>query len=118
MPETAQSVPAAYSAPILSRAEADRRKLLLTELQTSLSELGVRSVLASHHRLVLQYDRRLCGPSGPTDPQLHVFTPDGTCVATTDGTAYHLATGQQCPVSDPAAAATLIRHSQHAAPRP
>jgi hypothetical protein len=117
MPDTAPSAPAACSTPILSRAEADRRTLLLAELQSSLSELGVGAVLARHHRLVLQDNRVPSGPSGMTDPRLHIFTPDGTCIATTNGTAYHLAAGQQCPAGDPAAAATFIRHGQHAAPR-
>ena len=118
MPETAQSAPEAYSTPILSRAQADRRMLLLAELQTSLAGLGVRSVLARHHRLVLQYNRVPSGPSGMTDPQLRILTPDGTDIATTDGRTYNLASGEKCPAGEPAAAATLIRHGQHAAPRP
>src|SRR6266699_4037888 len=114
MPETTQSSPDAYSAPILQEAEVARRMHLLAELQDALAALGVRSVLARNHRLVLQYNRVPYGPCGMTDPQLHVFTPDGTCVATTDGTTFHLASGRQCPADDPAAAATFVRHGVHA----
>jgi hypothetical protein len=94
-----------------------RRLLLLAELRNALSSLGVRCVLARTQRLVLRWNSPNPGPyrpSGPTDPQLHIFTPDGTAVATTDGTTYHLAAGQQCPADDPAGAAALIS-SQHLA---
>jgi hypothetical protein len=107
-----------YRQPILSRAEADHRMMLLAELQTSLAGLGVRSVLARHHRLVLQYNRVPSGPSGMTDPELHIFASAATDIATTDGSTYHLASGRQCPASDPAAAATFMRHDQDAAHRP
>jgi len=113
---TEEATPAPAAALILATAEVTRRMLLLAELQDALTALGVRSVLARNHRLVLRYNRVPSGPSGMTDPQLHVFTPDGTCVATTDGTTYRLASGRQCPAADPAAAATFIRHGQHAAP--
>ena len=99
--------------PILTGPEAARRLLLLSDLQTALAGLGIRSVLARTHRLVLRPPAAPCGPSGQVNPQLHIFTPAGTAVATTDGTAYHLASGQDCPAADPAAAATLIR--KHAA---
>ncbi len=105
------------SPPILAEAEVERRMLLLAELQGLLAALGIRSVLARNHRLVLQYNRVPSGPSGPTDPQLRIFAPDGTDIATTDGRTYSLASGRQCPANDPAAAATLMRHGQHAAPR-
>src|SRR6266567_172627 len=111
---TEQATPAPAAAPILATAEVTRRMLLLGELQEALAALGVRSVLARNHRLVLQYNRVPYGPCGMTDPQLHVFTPDGTCVATTDGTTFHLASGRQCPADDPAAAATFVRHGVHA----
>ncbi len=113
MPENAQSAPSA-SPPVLDRAEAERRMHLLAELQDALTDLGVRSVLARHHRLVLQYNRVPSGPSGLTDPELHILAPAGTDIATTDGTTYRLASGQQYPVADPAAAAALIRHGRHA----
>jgi len=56
-----------------------------------------------------------------TDPQLHIFVPDGSdivTIVTTDGRTFNLASGRQCPADDPAAAATFIRNGQHAAPRP
>src|SRR6266700_7949177 len=92
---------------------------LLAELQDALTDLGVRSVLARHHRLVLQYNRVPSGPSGLTDPELHILAPAGTDIVTTDivttdGTTYRRASGQQYPVADPAAAAALIRHGRHA----
>jgi hypothetical protein len=114
---TEEATPAPAAAPILATAELTRRMLLLADLQDALAALGVRSVLARHHRLVLQYNRVPSGPSGMTDPQLHILTAGGSDIATTDGTAYRLASGGQCPASDPAAAATFIRHGQHAAGR-
>ncbi len=104
------------SPPILDRAEVEGRMLLLAELQDALTDLGVRSVLARNHRLVLQYNRVPSGPSGLTEPQLYVFGPYGTDIATTDGSTYNLASGRQCLADDPAAAASHIRHAQHAAP--
>ncbi len=56
------------SPPILARAEVTRRMLLLAELQDALAPLGVRSVLARNHRLVLQYNHSPCEPSGLTNP--------------------------------------------------
>lgn len=103
------------SPPILAEAEAARRMLALAELQTTLAARGVRSVLARNHRLVLRYNEGPCTPSGLTDPALHVLAPDGTStIATTDGTAYRLASGAECTAGDPAAAADLVLH---AAPR-
>ena len=117
MSENAQSGPQAPSTPILTKAEVSRRMLLLADLQVALAAQEIHSVLARNHRLVLQYNRVPCGPSGLTDPQLHIFAPDGPCDATTDGTTYRLPSGQECAADDAAAAATLIRHSQHAEPR-
>src|SRR6266700_7965091 len=114
MSDNAQSGPQAPSTPILTKAEVSRRMLLLADLQVALAAQEIHSVLARNHRLVLRYNRVPSGPSGMTDPQLHIFAPDGTCVATTDGTAYRLASGRQCPAADPAAAATFMRHGQHA----
>ena len=105
---TPRSAPA-LSQPIISVAEAARRLELLADLQTSLAGLGVGSVLARNHRLVLRWrNNGPYGPSGLTDPALHIFTPAGNCLATTDGTAYLLATGQHCPATDPTVAAALI----------
>jgi hypothetical protein len=101
--------PAVQRPHVLSEDEAASRALLLGELQAALAGIGVRSVVARNHRLVLRWN--IPGPfrpSGPTDPQLHIFGPAGTTVATTDGIAYHLTAGQQCPADDPAAAAELI----------
>jgi hypothetical protein len=94
---------------VLSRDEAARRLLLLADLQIALTKLGVRCVLARYHRLVLRwYSSGPFGPSGLTDPQLHIFTSADAVVATTDGTTFYLTTGQQCPADDPAAAAEHI----------
>jgi len=111
-PKTVQHRP-----PILTQAEAERRFVLLSTLQSALSAHSLISVLVGNHRLVLHADCRPLAPSGPTDPQLHIFTPDGTDVAATDGSTYRLASGRQCPADDPAAATTLIRQGQPAAPR-
>ena len=40
--------------------------------------------------------------------------PEGTDIATTDGSSYHLARGEKCPACDPVAAAVLIRHGRYA----
>jgi len=105
----AANTPSAPRAPILDEADAASRAILLTELQATLSALGTRSIRANRHRLVLRYnDPPPLMPSGPTDPALHIFSPAGTRVATTDGTVYQLNDGQEFPVSDPAAAATAI----------
>jgi|HubBroStandDraft_1064217.scaffolds.fasta_scaffold17488_2 hypothetical protein len=79
--------------------------------------VGVRCVLARRRRLVLRYNVSPCEPSGLTDPQLHVFTSDGSQIATTDGVTYTLADGCQHPVSDPDAAAALIVTRLYALPR-
>jgi len=109
---TEDDTPAPAAAPILATAEVTRRMLMLAELRDALAALGVRSVLARHHRLVLQYNRVPSRPSGLTDPQLHILAPDSTDIATTDGSTYRLARGMQCPAGDPAAAATLIRQGR------
>jgi len=94
---------------ILTDADAARRMLLLAEFQAALRTHQVHSVLARRHRLVLRSQSGGPGrPSGLTDPQLHVFTPSGTTVATTDGITYSLASGPEYPASDPSAAAALI----------
>jgi hypothetical protein len=111
----AQTAPAMQSAPILDQTEADHRTLLLSELQAALAALGVQSIRASRHRLVLRYNNPPpLMPSGPTNPTLHVFTPAGTRVATTDGTAYRLDDGQEYPATDPATTAAAICRTQTA----
>jgi hypothetical protein len=94
--------------PVLSEPEASRRVLQLSELQASLTALGVRSVLARNHRLVLRYNSESYEPSGLTDPKLHVFIAGDTLVATTDGTTYTMADFGQYSASDPAAAAAVL----------
>ncbi len=95
--------------PILTEAEAARRMLLLADLQAALAAEDIHSVLARNHRLVLRSGRTPCERSGPTDPQLHLFLPAGPTIATIDGAAYSVDSGQTSPVDDPRAAATLIR---------
>lgn len=98
---------------ILEDSEVARRMLLLAGLQARLARLGVRSVLARRHRLVLRFnDPPPLAPSGPTEPTLHVFAPGGTQIATTDGNVYRLDSGLELPASDPAAAAASIHHLQ------
>ena len=111
MPPDIQSAPAQPGL-VLDETEADRRALLLTELQSALDSLGVRCVLARRHRLVLRYnDPPPLEPSGPTTPTLHIFTPGRTRMAGTDGTVYRFDDGRQFPAADPAAAATTIRNA-------
>jgi hypothetical protein len=92
--------------PILSDLEAESRLRLLAELQAALSALGVESILARNHRLVLRYNVAPLDPSGLTDPQLHIFGNKG--VVTTDGKVYRLDRGGEFPVDNAAAVATLI----------
>ena len=104
---------------ILASDEAARRVQLLSELQAALKDLGMHSVLARNHRLVLRWHNAgPFEPSGQTSPQLHIFTPAGTTIATiatTDGTSYHLSAGPDCPAVGSTAAAALIRDHIHAA---
>lgn len=93
---------------VLAKDEASRRVLLLAELQAAFTALGVRCVLARKHRLVLRYNQGPCGPSGPVNPELHVFAGDGTDIATTNGATYSLASGGQYPADDPAATAAVV----------
>jgi hypothetical protein len=98
-------------APVLGEQEAERRRLLLAELQAALASLGVRSVLARNHRLVLRYNQTCYDPSGLTDPALHICTPGQARAGTTDSTSYRLDAGSDYPVADPAvAAAGILRH--------
>lgn len=96
--------------PVLDETEADRRAIVLAELQSALNGLGVRCVLARRHRLVLRYnDPPPLAPSGPTSPTLHIFAPGRTRTASTDGTVYRLDDDRQFPAASPAAAAAAIR---------
>lgn len=66
--------------------------------------------------------RTKCAPSGPTDPQLHIFTPNGIDIATTSGDSYLFASGHVHPADDPARAARRFEarngHEQPARSRP
>lgn len=104
--------------PVLDDSEVADRLLLLAELQAALAGLGVRCVVASRHRLVLRYnDPPPLAPSGPTSPTLHIFAPDGTRTAATDGAVYRLDDGREFPAADPAAAAASIRRALEPAAR-
>jgi hypothetical protein len=70
---------------------------LLRELKAELSALGIESVLARNHRLVLRYNAGPLDPSGLTDPQLHIFTAAGKQVATTDGAVFPAGQGSGVP---------------------
>jgi len=107
VPENGQSRPARRP-PILAREEASRRAALLTDLRSALAALGVSSTVVGNHRLVLEGSSTKCAPSGPTDPQLHVFTPDGTSIVTTNGRAYLLGGGRAFSIDDPAKAAHTL----------
>ena len=93
---------------VLAETEVSQRVLLLAELHAALAAWGIRCVLARKHRLVLRYDVARCGPSGPVNPELHIFAADSADIATTDGATYSLASGGRYPVDDPAAAAAAV----------
>lgn len=95
-------------ASILESDEVDRRMLLLAGLQDALHGLGVTCYLARHQRLVLRYAEGPLEPSGPTNPQLHIFLTGSPQSVTTDGACYRLGK-REFPVSDPAAAAGDMR---------
>jgi hypothetical protein len=102
--------------PILAKEEASRRAALLCDLQSALAARGISSILARNHRLVLEGASTKCAPSGPTDPQLHIFTPGGTSITTTNGKAY-LLDGDRYPAGDPdGAAAAACRHAAPSTP--
>ncbi len=110
MPENEHSLPPARP-PILDKEEASRRAALLGDLQSALAAQGVDSVLARTHRLVLEGASAKSTPSGPTDPQLRIFTTGGTSIATTNGRTY-LIDGDTYPAGDPhAAAAAACRNA-------
>ena len=92
---------------VLSRDEACRRALLLTDLRDALAKRSVEALVVTRRRVVLRADFS-GGPSGPTDPALYVFLDGTVAIATTDGTNYQLADGVLDAVSDPDAAARAI----------
>jgi len=89
------------------------RVTLLAELQAALAALGIQSVLVRKRRLVLRSAGNDLEPSGPTNPQLHVFAPGGTEVATADAARYEFTAGPACPAADPQAAAASLRDRLH-----
>lgn len=95
--------------PILAKEEASRRAALLSDLHGALAAQGVNSTVVRRHRLVLEGAGTKCAPSGPADPQLHVFTPCGTSIVTTNGRTYLLSSGRACPADDPAQAARTLQ---------
>jgi len=108
VPENSHNPPIARP-PILAKDEAGRRAALLADLHSALAAQGVNSTVVRRHRLVLDGTGARAAPSGPTDPQLYVFTPGGTRIVTTSGRAYLLGSGRACPASDPAQAADTLR---------
>lgn len=103
--------------PILANAEASRRRALLAELQAALAAQQIQSVLARNRTVILQFNDERHQPSGLTDPQLYIFAPDGTDIATTDGITYHFTSGKTYPTCDPAGAVIAIRSDQRRAAR-
>jgi hypothetical protein len=95
--------------PILAREEASRRAALLADLHSPLAARGVNSTVVGRHRLVLEGTGTKAAPSGPTNPQLHVFTPGGTSIVTTNGRTYLLDDRRACPADDPAQAARTLQ---------
>lgn len=108
MERTSSEQQRATREPILPEAEVARRQLQLADLRAALASAGIDSTLAGRHRLVLRYGEGRCEPSGPIDPQLHVFLTGGTVVVTTDGTSYHLPGGVTSSTSDSAVAAAAL----------
>ena len=101
--------------PTLRPSEVADRVGALAKLQSALAALGIRCVLARHHRLVLRSPAVSRCSSGQTDPRPHVLAADGPCTVITDGTAYRLDTGQVLQAADPATAAALIVAGRHRA---
>lgn len=112
MPENRQ-----HGAVILSQAEATRRMELLAVLQAALETSGIRCRLAGRRRLVLRYAHGPYEPSGMTNPQLNIFVPGGTEVATTDGLLYRLRSGAELFAEASSAAATISSMHSVSSPR-
>jgi hypothetical protein len=107
-PSGTPGAPSLPGIPILSESDAASRATLLAELQVTLTDLGIRCVLARRQRLVLRFNLVPQPASGRTDPALYIFTPGGTRVVTTDGSVYRLDSGQEFAVADPVAAVSAI----------
>ena len=93
---------------ILADQEAETRRKLLAHLRSALATLGVTSILARNHRLILRYNMSPGQPSGLIDPVLHVFANTGRKAVTTDGTVFRLDGEAEFPVTDVNAVARLI----------
>jgi hypothetical protein len=93
---------------LMTELEVNTRMRQLAELKSALATLGVESVLARNHRLILRYNNAPLEQSGLTDPQLHIFVADGKHVATADGAAYRLDHGGEFSAENAATAARLI----------
>jgi hypothetical protein len=102
---------AILACPVLTDDEVARRVTLLAELQAAPADLGVQSVLARRHKIVLRAEDSWRA-SSQTDPQLHVFGDNATDVVTTDGAAYQFASGRTGPVGDPRATAASVLVAQ------
>lgn len=95
--------------PILAREEASRRAALLSDLHGALAAQGVNSTVVRRRRLVLEGAGTKCAPSGPTDPQLYIFTPCETNIVTTNGRTYFLSGRRACPADDLAQAMRTLQ---------
>jgi hypothetical protein len=112
VPDSARRTPE-HRPSILAKDEARRRAALLSDLRNALAAQGVNSTVVGRYRLVLEGAGTRAAPSGPGDPQLHVFATGGTRVVTTDGCAYLLSGGRACPVDDPDQAARVLCRAAH-----
>ena len=102
--------------PVLADHEASRRAAQLADLRSALAAQGISSVLARTRRLVLWGKPRDYEPSGPTDPQLYIFAPGGTEIASASGGTYLFASGSAYPAADPLQAARRFAQSGDGAP--
>ena len=94
---------------ILTAAEAERRSDLLGALRDVLDMRGIPSVLARRRTIVLR-GKAPFGPSGLTDPELHVLA-SAHLIITTDGAEYRSSDGWTHTTSDVTGAATLVHRS-------
>src|ERR1700761_2377828 len=93
---------------VLPDAEAVLRQRQLADVQIELHSRGVKAVQARHHRLALSGRAISYGPSGQTDPVLHVFGPSGARKVTTDGESFWLDGSESFPIDDVAELAAVI----------
>jgi hypothetical protein len=102
-----ETSPAREPGPVLATAEAQRRAGLLGTLRDALAERSIETVLVTRRRIVLRADMS-GGPSGPTDPSLHIFGGAGVEIVRTDGTQFIFASGNAYPATNPRAAAVSV----------